>query len=204
MSYVLALTFVLAAAGPRTFTVDPAASRVTIQVGRAGLFGFAGHDHEVQAPIHEGRVVLDAEEPARSAVAVSFRSADLQVTGQGEPAKDVPRVQEVMQGPRVLDASRYPAINFEGHKIVVKPVSAGAWEVAATGDLTLRGVRRTLTVPMRVVVDGDVLTAVGRTTLRHDWFGLEPVSAGGGTVKVRNEIVVDLRVLARGKGPAAP
>ena len=38
---------------------------------------------------------------------------------------------------------------------------------------------------------------VGKTVLRHSEFGMKPVSAGGGTVKVKNEIGVDYRIVAR-------
>ena len=55
---------------------------------------------------------------------------------------------------------------------------------------------RVLDVPMTVTVEGRALTAVGRATIRHDQFGMTPVSAGGGTVKVANEIVIDLRIVA--------
>src|SRR5262249_2579681 len=41
-----------ASAAPRRYAIDPASSRVLIQVGRAGVLGFAGHEHEVIAPVH--------------------------------------------------------------------------------------------------------------------------------------------------------
>jgi polyisoprenoid-binding protein YceI len=194
MSAVLVLALL---AAPRTFTIDPAASRVTVEVGRSGVFGFAGHNHEVVAPVREGKVVADPADPSRSSVSAAFQAAALQVTGRGEPAKDVPKVQEAMQGPKVLDAARFPEITFRSRTVAGRPASEGAWEVQVTGDLTLHGVIRAVTVPLKVEIAGDVLTATGRTTLRHDWFGMEPVSAGAGTVKVKNELGIELRIVAR-------
>ena len=66
-----------------------------------------------------------------------------------------------------------------------------------TGDLDLHGVTRSVTLPLRVELAADALTATGKTTLRHSDFGMKPVSAGGGTVKVKNEIGVDFRIVAR-------
>ena len=48
-------------------------------------------------------------------------------------------------------------------------------------------------------VSGDTLTASGKAVLRHDQFGMEPVSAAGGSVKVKNEIAVEYRIVARGR-----
>jgi len=43
------------------------------------------------------------------------------------------------------------------------------------------------------------LTASGKTVLRHDQFGMQPVSVAGGSVKVKNEIEVEYRIVARGR-----
>jgi polyisoprenoid-binding protein YceI len=198
--FVLAL---LAATGAQTFTVDAEKSRVVVQVGKAGVFGFAGHEHEVLAPVREGRIVADPGDLSRSSVTVAFQAASLKVTGAGEPAADVPKVQETMQGPKVLESARFPEIAFRSQKVSGRGAGT-AWELQVTGDLTVHGVTRSVTLPMKVEIVGDVLTATGRTTLRHDWFGLQPVSAGGGTVKVKNELGVDLRIVARAGGEATP
>ena len=68
-----------------------------------------------------------------------------------------------------------------------------------TGELTLHGVTRALTLPVHVEVAGETLTASGKATIRHDQFGMQPVSAGGGTVKVKNEIAIDYRLVARAR-----
>jgi len=50
-----------------------------------------------------------------------------------------------------------------------------------------------------VEVTGDTLTATGKTVLRQEDFGMHPVSAGGGTVKVKNEIDVSYSFVARAR-----
>src|SRR5574341_926116 len=81
-----------------TYEIEPSERSVTIRVGRAGLLKFAGHTHEVVAPVFAGQVVVDDEQITRSSVSVEFEAAALRVTGKGEPADDVPRVQENMVG----------------------------------------------------------------------------------------------------------
>ena len=68
--------------------------------------------------------------------------------------------------------------------------------MSVAGELSLHGVTQEITVPVKVIVDGRSLTASGRTNLRHDQFGMKPVSAGEGTVKVANEIRIDFQIVA--------
>jgi polyisoprenoid-binding protein YceI len=185
-----------AGAAEQGYTVVVEQSAVRIHVGKSGVFGFAGHEHEVVAPVAQGTVVADPADLTRSSVTLSFDAAALKVTGEGEPAKDVPEVQAKMVGPEVLDAARFQSITFRSRSVAGKEVKAGVYDLQVTGELSLHGVSRSLTLPLRVELAADTLTATGKTTLRHSDFGMKPVSAGGGTVKVKNEIGVDFRIVA--------
>ena len=72
------------AASPRTFTVDPEQSRALIDVGKSGAFSFAGHTHEVEAPLTSGVVHLDTDDPSHDDVRLEFNAAAMRVTGKGE------------------------------------------------------------------------------------------------------------------------
>jgi polyisoprenoid-binding protein YceI len=80
-----------------------------------------------------------------------------------------------------------------------REAGGGAYDLELTGELALHGMTRTITLPVHVEVAGDVLTASGKTVLRHDQFGMQPVSVAGGSVKVKNEIAIDYRIVARGR-----
>jgi polyisoprenoid-binding protein YceI len=197
---VLALAAGLpAAAATRTYVIDASASAVQVHVGKSGVFGFAGHTHEVVADRFEGRVDADVDDLARSAVELSFDASGLKVSGQGEPEGDAPKVQEVMAGAKVLDVSRFPAIRFRSRQVAGRRAADGAYELQVSGDISLHGVSRPVTLPVRVELSGATLTASGRTALAQRAFGIEPVSAGGGTVKVKNEVGIEFRIVARVK-----
>ena len=187
------------AAVPRTFVVDPAASSVRIHVGKSGAFSFAGHKHEVVAPALSGEVTADAADLAASRVAVTFEAAALKVLPEGEPPGDPPKVEEAMRGPKVLDAARFPDIRFKSLRVSGRAAGGGAYDLELVGELALHGVTRPLTLPVHVEIAGDTLTATGKAVLRHDQFGMQPVSAAGGAVKVKNEIALDYRIVARAR-----
>jgi polyisoprenoid-binding protein YceI len=197
---VLALAgAVPAAAATRTYVIDASASAVQVHVGKSGVFGFAGHGHEVAAERFEGRVEAEPEDLARSSVELSFEASGLKVSAQGEPEGDAPKVQEVMAGPKVLDAARFPRIAFRSRTVSGRRTAEGAYELQVAGELSLHGLAHVITVPVRIELSGDTLTASGKATLAQRLFGIEPVSAGGGTVKVKNELGIEFRVVARAR-----
>lgn len=194
------LAVALAAAFPaqaqEAYVVDAAASTFQISVGKSGLFSFAGHSHEVLAPSFEGRIVANEADLAKSTVRLSFEMAKLQVSGRGEPAEDVPKVQQKMVGAEVLDVGRFPVATFASTSVEGRQVPDGSWNLKVTGDLTLHGTTRPIVLPLRLQKTDGVLTATGQLVLKQSEFGITPVSVAG-VVKVKNELGLDYKIVAR-------
>ncbi len=190
------LTLLLLASPPQVFELDAARSHVLVHVDKAGLLALAGHEHEVEAPLAEGRAQLDAANPAASSVELRFAAAALRVTGRNEPAGDVPKVQARMAGPEVLDVVRFPEIRFRSTAVSATPAGASAWRLVLRGELELRGTSRVLELPLSVNLEGDELRARGQARLRQTAFGLKPISVAG-LVKVKDELLIEIDVVAR-------
>jgi polyisoprenoid-binding protein YceI len=188
LTLVAAGSLPLVAAGPRTFTADTARSHAMIEVGKSGAFSFAGHTHEVEAPLTSGVIHFDPDMPSRSDVRLEFNAAAMRVTGKGESADDVPKVQETMLGEQVLDVKKYPTIAFESASVSAKH------EVA--GKLTIHGVTRPVAALVTLKVDGPTLTATGRFAIKQTEFGIKPISVGG-VVKVKDELNITFTIAAR-------
>ena len=77
---------------------------------QAGLFKFAGHNHnhEFLATSFRGEVVADPERLDHSSMDVTFDVEALKLSAKGGPPGDVPKVQEKMIGPDVLEVARFP------------------------------------------------------------------------------------------------
>jgi polyisoprenoid-binding protein YceI len=179
------------------FRIDAASSKMVVHVGRSGLFAFAGHDHEVAVPGFTGRLTLDRTDVSRSKLSVQFDAAAMTVTGKGEPPEDVPEVQRVMLSDRVLDVERHPKIAFVSRSISLVERSTDRVKVRIDGELTLRGITRPVTVPSEIRLSDDGLTATGKATVRQTLFGIRPVTAGAGTVRVKDDVEVVFTVVAR-------
>ena len=190
------------------YRIDPAKSRVTIHVGKAGAFSFmAGHIHEVGGPIQAGSIDVDLDSPSRSHVRLEITSSGLEVLPVGEPAGDAPKVQETMQGDKVLDIHRYPTITYDSTSVTVKSRSGSVLELSLAGRLTIRDVTQAVTVPVHVEVSDSGLSAKGRFEIKQSAFGIKPISVGG-VVSVKDALDIDFsiwctRLQNRGAAPVA-
>jgi polyisoprenoid-binding protein YceI len=191
-----------ARAETRRYALDASASQVVVRVGKAGLLSIAGHEHEVVSGGMHGTVSADLEHIEQASVDVWFDAGALRVTGKGEPAGDIPSVQETMLGPEVLDAPRHPGIHFLSTSVTTSRRDGDAVLLDLHGKLSIHGVTREVTVPVRVTFDADRLKVSGSTKLRQTDFGIKPISKAG-VVKVKDELDVSWRVVARSRQGSA-
>jgi polyisoprenoid-binding protein YceI len=195
---LLALILVAMAwpAAAAEYAIDPMGSRIVVHVGKSGLFGFAGHTHEVVGKVHAGRVQADPLDVSASSVSVELRARDFQVVAEKEKAGDAPKVQATMERD-VLEVERHPDITFMSSAVKGRELSPGRYGLELTGTLSLHGMSRRLTLPVEVQIEGPTLTATGRLSITHDAFGLRRVSGGAGTVRVANDLTIDFTLVAR-------
>ena len=183
----------VASADSRQYSLDAKASQISVHVGKAGLFRFAGHEQDVVVGSFRGKVSVDPEQIGRSSVDITVDAASLRVTGRGDSAKDV---EAKMLGPKCLDVARFPSIRFVSKTVTADHGPAGVRDVSIRGDLTLHGVTREITLAVRLELAPDSMRATGATTLLQKDFGITPISIAG-VVKVKNELALSWRLVGR-------
>lgn len=157
--------------------IDSDHSFLTIHVGKSGLLSAAGHEHTVVGPIADG--TIDDGETAR----IRFRvKADLLMV---LPEEHQNEIQHSMQE-HVLESFRFPEITFTSDS--VEPASKDSWIVS--GNLMLHGTVK----PIKAAVQRIEGKYVGTATIKQTDFGIQPISAVGGTVKVKNELKIEFAV----------
>jgi polyisoprenoid-binding protein YceI len=161
-------------------------SKMTVYVGKQGLFAFAGSNHEVSAPIASGSF-----DDATHAVELTVDAAKMQVLDPKASAGDRAKIESNMIGPEVLDAKKFPVISYRSTKI--EAADARDWSVE--GNLTLHGQTHAVNVQLRKV---DATHFSGSATVRQTEFGITPPKVAGGAVKVKDEVRVEFAIaLAR-------
>jgi polyisoprenoid-binding protein YceI len=183
-------------AARRSYAVDSSSSRVLVHLGRAGLMKLLGHEHQIEAKPVSGRVEVVAGDPARSSVVLRFDSAALAVVPGSEPAQDIPKVEERMRGPEVLEVARHPEIVFASTSVREVGGDGARRRLLVAGTLTLRGRPAAIEIPVEAVQKGDGLEARGEVALELRELGIEPPSVAG-VVKVANRFRLELEIRAR-------
>jgi polyisoprenoid-binding protein YceI len=97
----------------------------------------------------------------------------------------------------VLESDGYPDIVYECSKLTASKTGEGQYWVALNGELSLHGVTRSQPVSARVTLNGDTLRAAGDFSVRQSDYEIKPVSAVGGTVKLKDELKFSFDITAR-------
>jgi len=90
---VASLVFVMGVSAQQR-NIDTQKSRLTIHVGKSGVFSGLGHEHEVSAQIHSGT----ADTGSHPAVEIRVNARELRVIDKDASDKDRAEVQRTMLG----------------------------------------------------------------------------------------------------------
>jgi polyisoprenoid-binding protein YceI len=174
------------------YQVDPA-SRLVVKTGRAGLFGFAGHSHVIQARGVTGALVYQPGRPA-SSLRLRVPTESLAVLTPPDTA-EIRKVTEAMRT-EVLHVDRFPEMRFAADSL-----EARAGRMSFPLAVTMAGTTRTVPVTAEVTIGADSIRATGTFTARQTDFGIKPFSGGpGGTVKVADKVVFCFELIGRVRG----
>ena len=171
--------------------IDTEQSMFTIHVGKAGLFSAAGHEHEVRARFARGS--MDAGSSPHIEFVVDARTLTVMPDADLSPDKQA-EVQQTMHT-KVLESEKYPEISFRSTSI--RPVGEHKW--AVVGYLTLHNQTRLI----RVEAQESNGSYTGTSRIKQTDFGIEPVTVGGGLVKVKDELKIEFLVIPVGSSPVS-
>jgi polyisoprenoid-binding protein YceI len=169
-----------------------ATSRFEVKLGKAGLLGFAGHEHVIRARAFSGRVEYDPAAPADSRVEVVVPTDSLEVLTPPD-TEEIRKVTATMRT-QVLDVAHYPEIRLTSRSIVVD-----GERLHIVVALTIKGVTREIPVDVRIArtATGDTLRATTTFSIKQTDFGIRPYRGGpGGTVRVADKVIFDVSAVA--------
>ena len=172
-------------------------SRLVVETGKAGLFGFAGHTHVIRARAIAAELVY---QPGKSASHLRIRlpADSLEVLTPNDTA-EIRKVTQAMRT-EVLEVERYPEMSFSADSI-----DARSGKVELRLAVTMHGTTRNVPVIAQMKLGQDTLTATGSFTAKQTDFGIKPFSGGpGGTVKVADKVTFCFDLVATRGRPAAP
>jgi polyisoprenoid-binding protein YceI len=177
-----------------SWTVDKGHSSATFKV-RHMMANVTGQFRDF-----DGSISIDRANPAKSSVEFTIQAASIDT---GSENRD-----NHLRSPDFFDAAKFPAITFKSTS--VQPKSATAFDV--TGDLTMHGVTKRVTLPVSFLGFGK--TARGEkagfeieTTVNRKDYGIvwnKNLDEGGLLLGEDVKVTINLEVDRKPPAPAAP
>jgi polyisoprenoid-binding protein YceI len=178
------------------YVLEPKGSTFVVRAFATGLLSSFGHNPTIAIPDFQGEVQFAPDSLQNSTLRLVIPAASLTVTGDIS-GKDREEIRRRMHE-EVLEADGFEEIIYECEQnISAQKLSEGHYAVALKGELTLHGVTRTEPISARVTMTGEMLRAVGDFSIRQNDYEIRPVSAAGGTVKLKDELKFSFDIVAR-------
>ena len=166
------------------------ASRLDVRIGKAGLLGFAGHEHLIRARSFSGRIVFYPDHLTASHVTVSVPTESLEVLTPPDTA-EIRKVTVAMRED-VLDVAQFPEITLNG-----RAVDRAGDTVRVDAALTMKGQSRDVRLIVRADLGADTVRAITTFTVKQTDFGIRPYRGGpGGTVRVADRVTFVIEAVA--------
>jgi polyisoprenoid-binding protein YceI len=177
------------------YRLDAARSKFIVRAFAGGALWFKGHDHFVAAREFTGEARLTPGRVSPATLTLSVRAASLAETRDvfTEPQKKIidGELRDI-----VLEPDKYPEITFKSTDVSAE-VRGGVFKVKLTGDLSLHGVTRRVSIPAEVRLEGQALRARGEFEIRRSDFNVKATSAFHGTVRIRDRLKVIFDIVAQ-------
>jgi polyisoprenoid-binding protein YceI len=192
-------------AGPVDLVLDRGRTSIYALVYKAGAAGAVAHDHVIHAPDFEGSGTFDPASPERSEIAIVVSVTGLlpdadamrQKVGLPNTLSDGQR-EEILS--HILSEYQLFAERYDTIKFTSTSMTGALPEVQVTGDFTLRGVTKRITVPMKITAQDDGgFRAKGSFRILQSDYGYKPYTALFGALRNRDEVdvVIDARLVPR-------
>lgn len=142
-----------------------------------------------------GSVTFDPEKPSATQGKIVVAAVSLHVPN--------PMMKEHLHGSQWMDVAKYPEIVFETKELKNVKVSGDSTTAEAVGTMTIKGVKKELTAPVKLTylkdklgqrvpnMKGDLLVIRSTFTIKRSDFGINP---GAPQDKVSDEIELTLSI----------
>jgi polyisoprenoid-binding protein YceI len=168
------------------YRFDPARSRFTVQAFADGLLSFLGHSPTFAVRDFAGAVEFVDDLIARMRLELTVGAKSL--TALGDISSGDRREIEERTRREVLGTPDFPDVTFRGAAGGVEKLEPGRYRMALEGTLALRGVTRPYRGEAELTMFADGLRLRGETGLRMSEFGIAPITALGGTLRLKDAV----------------
>jgi polyisoprenoid-binding protein YceI len=177
-----------------SYRVDGRRSRFVVKAFATGLLSAFGHSPTIAIRDLTGEVRFAPDRLEESSLSLQIKTESLAVV---DDVRDSDRREmERQMREEVLETAHYPEIVFASARISAEKVLGSQYRARITGNLSLHGVTRPCEIEAQVIAGEETLRASGEFLLRQSHFNIKPVSAVGGTIKLKDELKFSFDIVA--------
>jgi polyisoprenoid-binding protein YceI len=181
--------------GKAVFRVDPARSRLVIEVRRGGSLVKFGHDHVVASHDTAGRIAPDEGRAdlwvPLDALVVDESALRREAGFDTQPSSDDIAGTRSNMLKRVLETDQHPYA-----LIAVDEIAAGGSTQQARVTVTLHGTTRSVDTTAQFARTAAEVSVTGAIEIDQSRFGIAPFSLLGGAIAVQDRVKITFRIHA--------
>lgn len=174
------------AANSARYRIDAGQSHFTVRAFAGGFLSALAHDHTIAVRDFEGNTEFTFGTVEPASLQMTIKAASLAVVDKISE-KDRQKIEATMRD-EVLEVSNFPEITFKSNSVNATKTGEGQYQARISGEISLHGVSRPLTIASQLEFGDKLLHAKGNFALKQSSFGIKPVSVAGGTIKVKDEV----------------
>jgi polyisoprenoid-binding protein YceI len=177
------------------YIVDGRSSRFTVRAFATGLLAKMGHNPTIGIRDFSGEMKFNPDQLQAGSFRLVVKTASLSV--QDDISDKDLREMERLMSQEVLETAKFPEIVYEAPSISVTKMADMLCSATLNGNLTMHGVTRSQSIPVRVALLGSMLRASGDFSLDQTDYNIKLVSVAGGALKLKDEIKFSFEMVAR-------
>jgi polyisoprenoid-binding protein YceI len=177
------------------YQIDTQKSLFTVHPFATGVAATLSHGLTIAVRDFTGDLQFVPGTLQEAAIQMKIKADSLTVTDEMKES-DRREVERTMKN-QILRTPEHPEIRFRSSSIRVNKTTENHYKLEITGDLTLNGTVRSHSFDALVVMASDSLRAHGQLEARQSDYGIPLITAGGGLIKVRDEVKFHFYVVAQ-------
>jgi polyisoprenoid-binding protein YceI len=180
------------------YKLDPTQGRFTVETSATGMLSMFGHSPTFDVRDFAGEVRFEGGEVGRMALDLRVDAGSLVVRDRVSPA-DRREIESRMRRD-VLESADYPEIAYLTGDVSADATAPGTYRVHLAGRLSLHGATRPRPIDAELRIFGDGLQLRGSCPLRMSDYGIRPVTALGGTIKLKDDLTISFLLVGLPEG----
>jgi polyisoprenoid-binding protein YceI len=181
------------------YRFDPSQSRLTVRAFAAGMLSALGHSPTFAVRDYHGEMRFEGGNVEGLALDLTINADSLELLDKVSEA-DHREIEERMRRD-VLETAAYPDITYQASDVPAEPITQSEYRLNIGGRLTLHGMTHPQLVEAHLKIFQDGILLSGGCPLRLSDYRIKPVTALGGTIKLKDELDIAFDLFSRLEKP---